>query len=106
MTTPHNHAEVIKAWADGKVIQYYVQDNNGHWDDFDTNNVPSFNNDRYQWRIKPETKTLWLAISKHGIPWTSSESKADAVQGLKNRTAGYVDIDAVFQITYTEGEGL
>lgn len=47
--TPHKHAALIKAWADGAEIQYY---NNAYnkWKDVDN---PSWGNDTY--RIKPKT---------------------------------------------------
>ena len=52
MKTPHKHAELIKAWADGHQVQYKSQKGDCGWKDdpfpcFDTN---------YEWRIKPEPK--------------------------------------------------
>ncbi len=46
---PHKHAELIKAWADGAVIQCFSTAYN-QWLDIDT---PSWDNDT-QYRIKPE----------------------------------------------------
>lgn len=53
MKTPHKHAELIKAWADGAQIQYKSQmrPELGWVDD----RMPSFDVD-YEWRIKPEPK--------------------------------------------------
>lgn len=51
---PHKHAEVIKAWADGAIIQYRVDDELGlslGWIDC-LENIPSWNID-YQYRVKP-----------------------------------------------------
>ena len=60
MTTPHKWADVIKAWADGKEIQYRYL----HFpDEWMTANMPNFHMDNIQWRIKPETvkyrRYLW-----------------------------------------------
>lgn len=46
--TPHKHAEVIKAWADGAKIERKVDD--GDWE---TVGCPLWN-ERYNYRIKPE----------------------------------------------------
>ena len=47
---PHKHAEVIKAWADGAVIQYsYI---GKPWKDITSSHNFSTSND-YRYRIKP-----------------------------------------------------
>lgn len=68
MTTerkPHKWSEVIKAWADGKPIQY-KPNKESCWIDYDpeyarqhrinldfySSNIPKF--DEYEWRVKPE----------------------------------------------------
>ena len=61
MKTPHKHAEVIKAWADGSEVQYKSK-----IDDFwYSTSAPYFEVD-YEWRIKPEPKpdkvvTAWVS---------------------------------------------
>lgn len=68
MKTPHKHAELIKAWADGAQIQYKSQlrAERGWVDD----RMPSFDVD-YEWRIKPEPKPdvsfYGVAINESGI---------------------------------------
>lgn len=53
MKTPHKHAELIKAWADGAVIQFWGEVSK-QW--FDTNdNFPSWDDD-CKYRVKPEPK--------------------------------------------------
>lgn len=77
MTTerkPHKWAEVIKAWADGKPIQY--KPNKGSsWTNYDpeharqhrinldfySSNIPKF--DEYEWRVKPENIVIECEIS-------------------------------------------
>ena len=54
MKTPHKHAELIKAWADGAEIQWYDDTPKEHrWKD-----CPEWFiwNERYDFRIKPEPK--------------------------------------------------
>lgn len=50
MNTPHKHAELIKAWADGALIQGKY---NGVW--VDCTRTPVWNLDEY--RVKPEVTT-------------------------------------------------
>ena len=50
--TPHKHAELIKAWADGAIIQYKVR--SGVWSDV-YDNTPTWG-DWEEYRIKPEPK--------------------------------------------------
>lgn len=52
MPTPHRHANIIKAWADGIKVQYKNHATN-EWNDVDT---PSWVGEEY--RIKPEPKIL------------------------------------------------
>lgn len=47
---PRKHAEIIKAWADGAVIQY--REHNGSWSDVRRNNPCWGDDDEY--RIKPD----------------------------------------------------
>jgi len=51
MKTPHVHAAIIKAWADGTEIQYYAL---GEWHDL-TGEQPCWFRDT-QFRIKPTPK--------------------------------------------------
>jgi hypothetical protein len=50
---PHKWAEEIKAWADGKPIQYGFNDN---WITYVNQHgiSPKFNSGHYEWRVKPE----------------------------------------------------
>lgn len=54
MKTPHKHAKLIKAWADGAEIQLHVTWNDT-WMDYKGNEVPAWNPE-YEYRIKPEPK--------------------------------------------------
>lgn len=57
--TPHKHAELIKAWADGAVIQFYDVLSE-KWKD--CNDAPRWL-DNNQYRIKPEQSDL----EKYGV---------------------------------------
>lgn len=63
MNKPHKHAELIKAWADGAVIQYDI---GRGWSDYakGTVAVPSWNEPHIKFRIKPETVRYRLGL-KH-----------------------------------------
>lgn len=59
MNKPHKHAELIKAWADGAVIQYKTDE--GDWKD--THHCNPVWNIVTEYRIKPEEPD----IEKYGI---------------------------------------
>jgi hypothetical protein len=79
---PHKHAELIKAWADGAVIQFKSE---GTW--LDTQDNEPFWDMGNEYRIKPEEKqpvVRWLWAYKnsrnewflHGNYMTEDESKS------------------------------
>ena len=51
-TTPHVHAEIIKAWADGAEIQFHNGGKLGTWED----TIKPIWNPQFKYRIKPEPK--------------------------------------------------
>lgn len=51
MRTPHEHAEIIKAWADGYQIQGRIHA--GDWRDLD---CPKWDVEFAEFRVKPEPK--------------------------------------------------
>ena len=53
--TPHKHAELIKKWADGAIIQ--LKQINGEWVDT-THNDPSWGNE-FEYRVKPTLVKKW-----------------------------------------------
>lgn len=55
MNKPHKYAEVIKAWADGKDVQYKHEDEE-KWTDYVDGNGLGFQHPNFLWRIKPEPK--------------------------------------------------
>lgn len=74
MTTPHKHAEVIKAWADGKTIQYSCDGIN--WVDYtwEKNGSPAWYKHHY-YRIKPEDIVYYRGAKGKGFTsnWVSIE---------------------------------
>ena len=51
---PHKYADAIKAWADGKTVQYkYLDWNDREWEDNEMT-LPRFDIGDLEWRVKPE----------------------------------------------------
>lgn len=61
MKQPHKHAEVIKAWADGAAVQYFVDN---RWHDMLPHAAiaPSFD-PSIDWRVKPEPRKGWYRVA-------------------------------------------
>lgn len=55
---PHIHAELIKAWADGAIIQYINQQ--GEWVDVSANNAAWFDDRKY--RVKPKDRSAFIGV--------------------------------------------
>ena len=55
---PHKHAELIKAWADGEIIQFHSHDD--IWFDT-TGNFPAWEEDQ-KYRIKPKSKPNFIEL--------------------------------------------
>lgn len=65
MTKARTWAEEIKAWADGKVIQWEAYA--GRWIDFDDlEHQGPWGDNTCKWRIKPEPKKGWVRVAEHG----------------------------------------
>ena len=62
MKTPHKHAKLIKAWADGISLQKryplatHVSKHRADWHDFEDDFYPNWEADWIEYRIKPEPK--------------------------------------------------
>lgn len=77
---PHKWAEVIKAWADGKTIQFRVEASDA-WTDYDPGmlknsnasalfypfNIPRF--DQFEWRVKSENIVFEECV--YPVQWIS-----------------------------------
>lgn len=88
--TPHVHAEVIKAWADGKAIEFRPG-SDYKWRNADNPRWVT----EYQYRIKPEEVvdyTMVLVEGRPGAIFTSTISElpyyyvANNYQGFMKRT--------------------
>ncbi len=111
---PHKNADAIKAWADGKTVQFKNYTTKGKWKDFDSvaagDYLPDFGGDAIEWRVKPEAVTGWLNI--YPAPEGSGfDHYASHVYQTKHGAAcrpniGTGDRIACVPVTYTEGEGL
>lgn len=96
MSTPHPHADILRAIADGKEIET-LSSGQTHWlgcgDDYFFLKCKEIGR---KFRVKPETKTFWLFIYNDG-----EVSRYDTIP--KNKS---LDVAAIKEITYTPGEGL
>lgn len=85
MNTPHKHAAVIKAWADGAQIQTRM---NGMpestWSDIDS---PAWHSDYFEYRIKPTIKTHELCVRFNDTHWQPFQDP----QGVKNLRLTFTD---------------
>lgn len=83
MGTPHIHAEIIKAWADGKQIQW--QDSVGTWRNVNEQHPIWCTDTAY--RVKPETIRYRVALFKDvDEGWTdSANSQETAVRCTSSR---------------------
>lgn len=94
----HPHAEVIKAWADGKTIQVLCGNaEDSRWIDltYSEGNWCTFSQDN-QYRIKPEEAVRYTIISQKGnagVAWFETPSTAldyytspSPIQGFLKRT--------------------
>lgn len=75
MATPHKHAALIKAWADGAQIQ--VLQNDGTWETVKTPEAGLGWYEHKSYRVKPETKRARMALVVNGLmpiddPWIVS----------------------------------
>ena len=69
MPTPHKHAELIKAWADGAIIQ--VKSNSKEkWGTFQGKEAPAWNEDLH-YRIKPEPQIIECWIDPYSMECNS-----------------------------------
>jgi hypothetical protein len=104
-TKPHPNAEILRAIADGKTVEWkdrgFV-----NWSEFNPYSPSRLNwlitpngSTDIQWRIKPEPITAWINLYQNGTGsiWLTKE-EADNCANI-NRIA-------CIQISYTPGEGI
>lgn len=100
MTTPHKHADVIKAWADGATIQFLfkrLDDSTAHWIDC-ADNFPAWEH-TIEYRVKPAplpvTRERVLNELKHlqeSDDPESAHSQADDLLCDLLESLGYEDV--------------
>jgi hypothetical protein len=62
MTTPHEHAEILRAIADGKEVEWFDFRNN-EWFPLAYNGRNPITFEHLEWRIKPEKKMLRYRVA-------------------------------------------
>ena len=63
MTTPHKHAEVLRAIADGKEVQFKGE-YSGEWLETKYVNLNPITHPDLEWRVKPEPKPD-IVVDRH-----------------------------------------
>lgn len=113
--TPHPYAAILRAIADGKEIQVCSTTvKPSLWEDctatFCLNRIESGAKEFYDFRIKPETKTIWVLFYHalgDGADYTRAYGAAnkDAVYAFIANTP-HITPKGIREISYTPGEGL
>lgn len=65
MNTPHKHAALIKAWADGATIKVFDEDR-GIWETVDSHVAGLGWYTHKSYRVKPETRRVRVALLSAG----------------------------------------
>ena len=82
-------ARLLTEWADGKILQGFV---NGVWTDWDDNEAPLMT-DPSEWRVKPEPRRKWervITYSSGASSSTSTTDNPDVAAGWKSVGSGVV----------------
>ena len=98
MSTPHKHADILRAIADGKEGQYKVK---GMW--WTSNYYNPITHPDLEWRVKPEKLKRWVNIYDFGSGGCLYTSKNGADEGsalVPNKRIACIEIE--FEV----GQGL
>lgn len=72
---PHKHAEVIKAWADGHLIQTRGPEGGAEW--HDCLSAPCWM-ENYDYRVKPPNTIRWVPVFRMPAgTWVLGEGKSE-----------------------------
>jgi hypothetical protein len=96
MKTPHKHAELIKAWADGAVIQYYTPRSIGIgvWTDVLNNNPTWCEAEDY--RIKPENTAMYGFVGRYKDTfWSVHNARQDNVMATFGPAGNLLSIEII-----------
>jgi hypothetical protein len=83
---PHKWAEVIKAWADGREIQWRSPQHSEHWSVF-TGIMPKFQSNTLEFRISPEVVEQFYIFCPYSM-----------------RRTWHSDPDSNLKLTFTDGK--
>jgi hypothetical protein len=99
--TPHKHAALIKAWADGAEIQFRRGDS---WYDIQPAGIPPIWSLSTEYRIKPEEKPkklLRIALLRVSLPGKGAYTIACPCHGKKHEADIYNSSEFVRWLTDT-----
>lgn len=114
MGTPHKHAAVIKAWADGEEVE--IKDISGVWRKVSSNELapPGFHPNN-EYRIKPKVQEIWINIypkapgrnTAHDLVYPHhTKEQADAAACWGSMAIPNSMRIACVKVSFVEGEGL
>ncbi len=106
MPSKHPNDEVIRAWLEGKTVQYQWQ-GGSDWEDHNMSDYGTPNildqEDEGTWRIKPELKIVWAVyMDKTNRPAASFESREDAERFVKIRNENCTVVFRVVKLQEVE----
>jgi hypothetical protein len=92
MPTPHKHAAVIKAWADGHTVQLHSRIN-GLWEDVNAESPRWM--EHYEYRVKPNTikyrNFLWKStVCSNALPTVMSVTEVEYTNEPREHWAGFI----------------
>ena len=91
MKTPHKHAELIKAWADGAEIEVYLDD------EWRYTTSPSWAND-HKYRIKPKPAPdtcSYFLVKTESIHTSSSQHEHNLILHFDGETGEFKSAEVV-----------
>lgn len=84
----HKHAELIKAWADGAVIEQRFTDRNFNYNNWESINNPIWHECGCEYRIKPEPKhdiVQYIGCFNFGTTFGDSEDEYHSIRFWDNK---------------------
>lgn len=93
MGTPHKHAEVLRAIADGKTVQFLSP--NGVWRDAEFKPYTPIHHEgvNFEWRIKPEPKpdsVQYMNVYKTGKGFGCTTSNAKTLSQCEKASGDFL----------------
>ena len=92
--TAEEAAKVLLAWANGEIIEFRSS-STSPWTSADLTGQLSWNFDFFEYRIKPELRTVWVACSQFTISdltWQTKEECDEKYPDHTWKTVKFVEV--------------